>query len=130
MCFLIIIAFFYLKIKRNVVILLIKVNQFRISATLRCKVKAARGFLSSQRERRARCSERCSRCSSGAAALGQWVTTAPLVGGMVGEARTGRVRRCCAVARRSRHRHVSRAYVRARAPLVPMSSADRAGALG
>lgn len=39
------------------------------------KVKAARGFLSTQRERRARCSERC---SSGAAALGQWVTpTAP-----------------------------------------------------
>ena len=49
----------------------------------RNKVKAARGFLSTQRERRTRRSETCSRCSSGAggAALGHWVT--PLRGGGV-----------------------------------------------
>lgn len=102
-------------------------------ATLcRNKVKAARGFLSAQRERRARVSERCSRCSSGAgarvrAALGQWVT--PLPAPRRGRGSGGcRGRRAQCLPARSAARHARRARSARPRPLAPMPRAASASA--
>lgn len=91
------------------------------------KVKAARGFLSSQRERRAR-RERCSRkpvqfrrcCTR---SVGH---PCPHCGVEHRGGRGGGSGRRAAVRAHSRRRHVRRACARA-APLAPMRSAARAG---
>lgn len=90
------------------------------------KVKAARGFLSTQQERRARNASQCKDLAGAVpvalVALGQWVRATSASGG-VAYARRGEKKVCHQCAGHSRRRHAW--CGRAAAPLTPMSCITR-----